>query len=76
MISDLMFETVERVASYLTDPTFDKTYQGELRERIVALAVEAEAIRLILDRTTVVSPEEFRQSEALLRAQLGATQKV
>ena len=49
MISDTLSECVTDLDHYLNSPTFDGTYEGELRERIIRLRNEAEYIRLTLD---------------------------
>ena len=49
MISDTLFEWVTDLDHYLNSPTFDGTYEGELREWIIRLRNEAEYIRLTLD---------------------------
>jgi hypothetical protein len=45
MISDALSEFVERIDDYLNKPDFDRTYEGELRDRIVRLRNEAEYLR-------------------------------
>ena len=49
MISDVLCECVSKLDHYLNSRTFDDTYQGELRERIIRLRNEAEYLRGVLD---------------------------
>jgi|SRR5580704_6327134 hypothetical protein len=49
MISDILFQCVVELDAYLNSPTYDRTCQGDLRERIIRLRNEAEYIRVILD---------------------------
>ncbi len=49
MISDVLSETVNNLDHYLSDPKYDDTYTGDVRDRIVRLRNEAKAIRDILD---------------------------
>jgi hypothetical protein len=49
MIGDIISQTVVDLDHYLNDPNFDRTYSGELRERIMRLRDEAEYIRVVLD---------------------------
>jgi hypothetical protein len=49
MISDILFQSVVDLDHYLNDSNFDRTYKGEIRERIIRLRDEAEYIRAILD---------------------------
>jgi hypothetical protein len=49
MISDTLSECVTDLDHYLDSPTFEGTYEGELRDRIIRLRNEAEYIRLTLD---------------------------
>ena len=49
MISDVLAEAVESIKSYLNDPTYEKMYEGKMRERINKLVKEMKDINLILD---------------------------
>ena len=49
MISYILFQCVVELDAYLNSPTYDRTCQGDLRERIIRLRNEAEYIRVILD---------------------------
>ena len=49
MISDILFECVVELDTYLNSQTYDGRYQRDLRERIIGLRNEAEYIRVILD---------------------------
>ena len=49
MISDILCEWVVELDLYLNSPTYDRTCQGDLRERIIRLRNQAEYIRVILD---------------------------
>jgi hypothetical protein len=49
MISDILYEYVVELDSYLNSPTYDGNYQGDIWERIIGLRNEAEYIRVILD---------------------------
>jgi hypothetical protein len=49
MISDTLSERVTDLDHYLNLPTFEGTYEGELRDRIIRLRNEAEYIGLTLD---------------------------
>ncbi len=49
MISDALFDAVKRVDHYLNNPIFDHTYEGELRERVIKLRNEMEAMVVELD---------------------------
>jgi hypothetical protein len=42
MISDVLWDAVNEIDSYLTDDTFATTYEGEIRERIVKMRDENE----------------------------------
>jgi hypothetical protein len=42
MISDILFESVVELDTYLNSQTYDGRYQGDLRERIIGLRNEAE----------------------------------
>jgi hypothetical protein len=57
MISDILFETVEGLDHYLNDPVFERTYRGELRERIIKLRNEAEKLQIELDEQEQTSHE-------------------
>lgn len=72
MISDVMFEMVQGVRSYLTSPTFDDVYSGELRDRIITLALDAEALRAELDTPLPLSAveEDIAIGRLLLWAEL------
>jgi hypothetical protein len=49
MISDIISQTVVDLDRYLTDPNFDGTYTGEVRERVIRLRDEADNLRAVLD---------------------------
>jgi hypothetical protein len=49
MISDVLAEAVDGLDCYLNDPTWNRAYCGDFREKIVRLRNEAEYIRVILD---------------------------
>ena len=49
MISDALCDCVNALDHYLNDHSFDDTYQGELRDRIIRLRNEAEYLRGLLD---------------------------
>lgn len=49
MISDVLFEAVEAIDSYLNCPTFADVYKGELRDRIIKLRNEMETVCTELD---------------------------
>ena len=49
MISDILFQSVIDLTIISTNPNFDRTYNGEIRERIIRLRDEAEYIRVVLD---------------------------
>ena len=50
MISDILANTINLIDRYLDDPAWNDTYTGEIRERIIRLRDEAEAIRAVLDK--------------------------
>jgi hypothetical protein len=68
MISDILFQAVVDLDHYLNDPNFDRTYSGELRERIIRLRDEAEYIRFVLD----THPCDTPPNEAVLRERIAA----
>jgi hypothetical protein len=49
MISDILSDTVSDIDQYLGNPLYDDWYRGALRDRIIALRNEADAIRVELD---------------------------
>jgi hypothetical protein len=49
MISDVLCECVSELDRYLNNRTFEQTYQGEFRQRIIRLRNEAEYLRGFLD---------------------------
>lgn len=49
MISDVLFESVEEIRRYLSDPAFRQAYVGEDRKEIEALVAQMEGIRIKLD---------------------------
>lgn len=72
MISDVMFEAVEQINSYIDDgagETARTWYSGELRERIVALREVMDALRQELD-----TPPSLDDRPALLRSAKAAIQ--
>jgi hypothetical protein len=50
MISDVLAEAVEAIDSYLNDPTFERTYAGEVRTKIVTMRMQMDEVRAELDR--------------------------
>jgi hypothetical protein len=56
MISDIISQTVVDLDRYLTDPNFDGTYTGEVRERVIRLRDEADNLRAVLDIRPVLIP--------------------
>jgi hypothetical protein len=66
MLSDILSQTVHDLDLYLNDPTWDDTYKGEMRERIVRLRDEAEYVRVCLD----VPFRDELPSEAILRERI------
>lgn len=49
MISDVLFEAVEEIDGYLADPVYKDMYAGELRDRILKLRDDMNALRAELD---------------------------
>jgi hypothetical protein len=49
MISDVLSEFVKGMDWYLSNPTYNKTYSGELRNRLLKLKAEATVLRAKLD---------------------------
>jgi hypothetical protein len=49
MISDIISQTVVDLDRYLTDPNFDRTYTGEVRQRVIRLRDEADSLCAVLD---------------------------
>jgi hypothetical protein len=49
MIGDILSRAVVDLDHYLTDPNFDGTYTGEVRERVIRLRDEADSLRAVLD---------------------------
>ena len=49
MISDILSQAVIDLDRYIADGTFDHTYIGETRERIIRLRNEADDLRSVLD---------------------------
>jgi len=68
MISDVLCECVSEIDYYLNSETFDDTYEGEFRERIIRLRNEAEYLRGLLD----VPPGVRLPPEAVLMARIEA----
>jgi hypothetical protein len=68
MISDVLFDAVADIDGHLKNPTFDKCYQGKLRETIIAVRNEMDRVRSLLDEppgwpnTTTDNPEMFKRS--------------
>jgi hypothetical protein len=57
MASDTLAQTVIDLDRYLVDPTFNTTYNGEIRERLLRLRDEADDLRSVLDTPPAVIPE-------------------
>ena len=53
MISDVLFEALEDIAFYLDDPSYDDTYSGETRERILTVV---SAMREVLRELDTLPP--------------------
>jgi hypothetical protein len=66
MISDILAQAVDDLDHYLND--FDRTYTGELRDRIIRFRNEAEYLRSLLD----VPPGVRLPSEAVLLERIDA----
>lgn len=58
MISDVLFDAAADLDYYLNDRTFASIYTGPLRERLVKLRNEMDAIRAELDSIGPVSASE------------------
>ena len=71
MISDILFQSVIDLDHYLNDPNFDRTYNGEIRDRIIRLRDEAEYIRAVLD----AHPCDTPPTEAVVREQIAADRR-
>jgi hypothetical protein len=56
MISDILSRTVGELDHYLSDPIWDETYAGEIRERLIRLRDEADNLRSVLDAPPAVIP--------------------
>lgn len=54
MISDVLSDSVREIDGYLENPTFERTYSGELRERIIKLRNDMDAMRQELDTPPTV----------------------
>jgi hypothetical protein len=63
MISDILSQVVADLDRYLTDCTFDHTYIGETRERIIRLRNEADSLRSVLDAPPVTIPAAVDPSD-------------
>jgi hypothetical protein len=71
MISDILFQSVVDLDHYLNDSNFDRTYNGEIRERIIRLRDEAEYIRVIPD----THPCDTPPTESVLRERVAADRR-
>lgn len=49
MISDVLFESVERINVYLNNPVFNNCYSEEMRKKIINLTEEMSSILKELD---------------------------
>lgn len=49
MISDVLSDAVYDIDTYLKNPMYEKTYSGKLREDIVKLRNDMDALRVKLD---------------------------
>lgn len=49
MISDVLFDAVEKIDGYLNTKTYDEVYQGEDRKEILDVRNRMEALRVKLD---------------------------
>jgi hypothetical protein len=49
MISDVLFDAVQDIDRYLSDPVFNETYQGSLRTRILLVRHAMDDLREELD---------------------------
>jgi hypothetical protein len=67
MISDVLFELVEGLDCYLCDQSYNDTYEGEMRARIIALRNEANTIRTKydespgMDKISIIRDEELEE---------------
>jgi hypothetical protein len=52
-ISDVLSAAVREIRRYLDDPEYSDVYEGECRERIEAVAVAMDALRVELDTPPV-----------------------
>jgi hypothetical protein len=71
MISDTLFEAVVGLDHYLNDPFWDRTYCGDLRERIIRLRDEAKHVQNLLD----THPRDTPPPEAVLRELFAAERR-
>jgi hypothetical protein len=58
MISDVLSETVFKLDHYLNDKCWDHVYRGNLREQIIRLRDDAQAIQVLLDTAPATDPHE------------------
>jgi hypothetical protein len=71
MISDTLFEAVLGLNHYLNDPFWDRTYCGDLRERIIRLRDEAKYAQIVLD----THPSDTPPSDAVLHELFAAERR-
>jgi hypothetical protein len=66
MISDVLSDAVEEMDSYLNAMSYNKMYSGSLREAVVALRNQMQALRIYLDIPPPVFdlPEELSKFDA------------
>lgn len=66
MISDVFSDAVSDLDSYLKNEDYDDMYTGDLRERIILIRNQMEAMRIVLDASP--SGPRMTYSDALRRA--------